>query len=278
MRYILEGSVRKITDHIRINVQLIDATTGHQVWSERYDRPLKEIFRLQDEITQAIVARLQVEVLAAEIARVRRVPTENLTAYDLYLRGWETSVRAYVETNREANAQARQLFEQAIALDSAICPAYTGLGMTHFHDWYLRWSSDPAQSMQRAMELAQHAIALDEALPHAHTSLGVLYMWQKQLPQAIVEGERAIALDPNFAEGFSILGNILIFAGRPQEAIELIEKGIRLNPRQVGFFLLFTDCVSRCGTVRGRDYHGEEGPCRQPQRGTLLLHLGVLLR
>ena len=84
--------------------------------------------------------------------------------------------------------------------------------MTHFQDWYLQWSSDPAQSMHRAMELAQHAIALDDALPHAHTSLGALYMWQKQLPQAIAEAERAIALDPNFAEGFSILGNILIFA------------------------------------------------------------------
>lgn len=236
VRYVLEGSIRKIADHIRINVQLIDATTSHHVWSERYDRPLKEIFLLQDEITQAIVARLQVEVLAAEIARVRRIPTENLTAYDFYLRGWEKAVRAYVETNREANTQARQLFEQAIALDSQYALAYTGLGMTYFRDWYLRWSSDPTQSMQRAMELARHAITLDDTLPHAHTSLSVLYMWQKQLPQAIAEAERAIALDPNFSEGFSILGNVLIFAGRPQESIELIEKAIRLNPRQVGLF------------------------------------------
>jgi adenylate cyclase len=237
VRYVLDGSVRKITEHIRINVQLVDAATGHYVWSERYDRPLKEIFRLQDEITQTIVARLQVEVLAAEVVRVRRVPTENLTAYDFYLRGWEKAVRAYVETNRETNTQARQLFEQAIALDPQYALAYTGLGMTHFQDWYLRWSSDLVQSMQRAMALAQHAISLDDTLPHAHTSLGVLYMWQKQLPQAIAEAERAIALDPNFAEGYSILGNILIFAGRPRQAIELIEKAIRLNPRQVGFFL-----------------------------------------
>ncbi len=154
----------------------------------------------------------------------------------VYLRGWEQAIRAYAGTKREINEQARQLFEQAIALDPHYALAYTGLGMTYWRDWYLRWSSDPAQSMQRAMEFARHAITLDDTLPHARTSLGVLYMWQKQLPQAIAEAERAIALDPNFAEGFSILGNILIFAGRPQESIELIEKAIRLNPRQVGAY------------------------------------------
>ncbi|HEV8712563.1 MAG TPA: adenylate/guanylate cyclase domain-containing protein [Candidatus Binatia bacterium] len=231
VRYVLEGSVRKSGDLVRVTAQLIDGPTGGHVWSERYDRPLTDIFTVQDEVTQHIVAALRVEVMEAEMARVRRVPTENLTAYDLSLRGMELVVRAWNETKKEANEQARQMFEQAIALDPQYARAYSGLSLTCFLDWFSRWSSDPIQAMERAVELGQRAIALEDSLPSSHALLGHLYMWKSQYEQAIAEGERAIALDPNNAEGFVMLGNTLVFAGRPREAIGLIEKAMRLNPR-----------------------------------------------
>lgn len=237
VRYILEGSIRKAGDQLRITAQLIDGTTGGHVWSERYDRLLRDIFALQDEITQRIVAALQVEIGEAELVRVRRIPTESLTAYDLYLRGLELWFRANYETKKEANAQARQLFEQAVALDPHYAQAYAGLSLTYFTDSFLQWSSEPAQALERALELAQKAIALDDSLPSSHTTLGVIYMWKKQYEQAIAEGERAISFDPNFAEGFVNLGWILIAVGRPEEAVGVIEKAMRLNPRSSARYL-----------------------------------------
>lgn len=172
------------------------------------------------------------------MARVRRVPTENLTAYDLVLRGWESWLRANYDTQKEANTQARQFFERAVELDPHYAQAYTGLSLTHFSDWFSQWSNEPARSMARAVELGQRAIALDDSLPRAHAILGHLYMWKMQYEQAITEGERAITLDPSNAEGFLMLGNTLIWAGRPKEAIGVIEKAMRLNPRYPVRYLL----------------------------------------
>ena len=163
VRYVLEGSVRKADDQVRITAQLIDATTGAHQWAERYDRPLKDIFALQDEIVQKIVANLRVEVWEAEFARVRRIPTDNLTAYDSWLRGME----AFNRTTKEANAQARQMFERAIALDSQYAEAYAYLAGTYYIEWNWRWSQDP-QTLEQALVMGQRAIALDDALPNAH--------------------------------------------------------------------------------------------------------------
>jgi adenylate cyclase len=236
VRYVLEGSVRRADSQVRITAQLIDATTGGHVWSERYDRPLTDIFTVQDEVTQQIVANLQVEVLEAEIERVRRVPTENLTAYDSLLRGREYTYRF----TKEANTQARQMYEQAIALDPQYAGAYVAVGWTYWVEWTLQWSDDP-QSLERAAELAQRAITLNASLPAAHRLLSHVLLWKnRQHDLAIAEGERALALDPNNPEGYTTLANILTFAGRPEEAIVLLEKGMRLNPRAPHYwFYLF---------------------------------------
>ena len=169
VRYVLEGSVQKADQQVRITAQLIEATTGHHLWSEQYNRPLKDIFALQDEIVQKIVANLRVEVLEAEIIRVRRLPTDNLTAYDSLLRGWEVFNRF----TKEANVQARQLYEKAIALDPQYADAYVGLGWTYYMEWIWRWSLDP-QTLPQALALAQQALALDDALPIAHSLLGMV--------------------------------------------------------------------------------------------------------
>ena len=226
VQYVLGGSVRKADNRVRITAQLVDATTGYHLWAERYDRPLKDIFALQDETIQKIVAALAVKLTEEEQERVWRRYTDNMEAYDYLLRGWEYWWR----TTKEMNAQARQMFERAIELDPKYAAAYAALCWTYWMDWIMQWSQDP-QSLERAFELAQRAIALDDSLPGAHQALGYVYLFKKQHEQAIAETERAIALDPNDADGYATLGFVLTYSGKPEEAIRLVERAMRLNPR-----------------------------------------------
>ena len=226
VRYVLEGSVLKSGDQVRINAQLIDATKGYHLWTERYDRPLKDIFALQDEVVQKIVLALKVKLTEEEQERLRRFPTNNLEAYDYLLRGVESLNRF----TKEANVQARQMFEKTIVLDPQYAVAYATLGVTYLIEWIFQWSPDP-QNLERAFTLTQKAVALDDTLPLVHNTLGQVYLYKKQYEQAIAEGERAVALDPNYAEGYVNLGAAVASAGRPEEAVGLLEKGMRLNPR-----------------------------------------------
>jgi adenylate cyclase len=234
VRYILEGSIRKAENRVRITAQLIDATTGFHLWAERYDRDLDDIFSVQDEITQKIVAALEVKLTEGEQERVARRYTESATAYDVYLRAREH----YFRFTKEANMQAQQLYERAIEIDPNYAPAYAELSLTYFVEWYRQWSEDP-QALDRGLEAAQRAVTLDDALPEAHTMLGWIHLWRNQHEQAIVEGERAIALDPNYADGYARLGYILSFADRPEEAIGLIKKAMRLDPHYPFLYLCY---------------------------------------
>src|SRR3989442_3677573 len=168
VRYDLEGSVRKADNQVRITAQLIDATTGEHLWAERYDRPLKEIFALQDEIVQKIVTTLKLQLTLWEQGVLVRKTTDNLEAYDSYLRGLESLIRAGLETKKEANGQARQMFERALELDPRYAGAYAGLGWTYFEDWFFQWNLNRAQTLERALELLQRAITLDDSLPIPH--------------------------------------------------------------------------------------------------------------
>jgi tetratricopeptide (TPR) repeat protein len=225
VRHVLEGSVRKVGNRVRINVQLIDAPSGGHVWAERYDRELRDIFALQDEVTQKIVKALEVKLTAQEQGRVDLIPTHNLEAYDYFLRG-----TAYLwRTTKTTNAQARQLFEKAVALDPEYAAAYAFLGFTHWVAWIFAWHQDP-QVLERAFALAQRAVTLDDSLPEAHGILGLFYTYKKQHVQAVTEGERALALNPNFADGYVWLGFSMSFIGKPEETIELVQQGVRLNP------------------------------------------------
>src|SRR5262249_111995 len=219
VRYVLEGSVRKADSQVRITAQLIDATTGGHLWSERYDRPLQEIFALQDEVVRKIVTTLRLQLTVQEQGILVHKTTDNLEAYDYYLRG----VEHYNRYTPETNAQARQMFEQALELDPQYAEAYAWLGMTYLMEWGFQWSQDP-QTLERAYELGQKAVALDNSLPLAHQALGRISLWNKQHDQAITEEERAIALDANNADGYAYLAAMLNFAGRPEEALGLVEK------------------------------------------------------
>jgi adenylate cyclase len=204
---------------------LIDATTGGHLWSERYDRPLTDIFALQDEIRQKIVTALKVKLTPEEQERFRRAPTTNLEAYSYYLRGQEYFFRF----TKEAILQARQMFERAIELDPQYAAAYARLGGTYRREWIGGWNQEP-QVLERAFEFAQQATALDDSLALAHSVLGLVYQWKGQHDQAVAEGERAVTLDPNNAESLIWLSAILGPAGRAEEGIEAAKKAMRLNP------------------------------------------------
>ena len=235
VRYVLEGSVQKGSDKVRINAQLVDAITGHHLWAERYDRDLKDIFAVQDEITQKIVRTLRVEVTEVELERIGRIPTENLNAYESFYRGLEY----YRRSSKSSNTQARQMFEKAIELDPRFSVAYVFLGHTYRREWLYRWSQDP-QTMERAFELAQKAIELNDSSIYAYELLGYIYLLKdRQHEQAIAVADKVIALDPNYAGGYGLLAEILSFAGRPEEVIGLMEKAMRLNPRYPAIYLFW---------------------------------------
>ncbi|MBI3248988.1 MAG: adenylate/guanylate cyclase domain-containing protein [Deltaproteobacteria bacterium] len=238
VRYVLEGSVRRADNQVRITAQLIDATTGGHLWSERYDRGLKDIFALQDEIRQKIVFALKVKLTPEEQERFQRASTNNLEAYDYWLHGHELSLRSLQERQKELNEQARQQYEKAIELDPQYAGAYAWLGFTYFQDGFYLWK-DRTQMLDRATDLAQRAVALDDSLSTPHWILGIVYVFKMQHDQAIGEGEWAVVLDANDADSYVSLGNALAFAGRPEEGIGLIEKAMRLNPRYPPRYLNF---------------------------------------
>jgi TolB-like protein/class 3 adenylate cyclase len=226
VRYVLEGSVRRANDQVRITAQLIDGTTGGHLWSERYDRPLKDIFALQDEIVQRIVAALRVEVSEAELPRVKRLPTENLNAYDSLLRGLEYARRH----TKATNTLARERYRRTIKLDPEYAAAYASLGWTYLTAMAFQWEPG-LLALEQAFALSQRAIALNDSLPSAHTLLGFCYLWKtRQYDQAIAHAERALSLDSNDVDAYWALANFLNVSGDPEKAIGLMERAMRLNP------------------------------------------------
>jgi adenylate cyclase len=226
VQYVLEGSVRKAGERVRITAQLIDALTGHHLWAERYDRDLKDIFALQDEITIKIIGALQVKLTDGELARFAAKGTKNLEAYQNVLKAREP----FYTITKEGNAQARRLFEKAISLDPAYAPAYLYLGATHWLDILLGSSKSPKKSLKRAFEFIKKAQALDDSLPEAHAQLGYLYIMTRQHDKSIAECERAVALAPNSANAHIYMGLALKFTGKHEEAVRYTEQALRLDP------------------------------------------------
>lgn len=234
VRYVLEGSIRRAENHIRINAQLIDATTGYHVWAERYDRELVNIFALQDDITREIVSALEVRLTEPEQDRLARRYTENLEAFDLFLRAKERQLRRTQEGLREA----RELLENAIQLDASFAGAHAVLADNYRQEWTFGWRRDEGM-LDEALKLATKAISLDATLPLAHSLLGWIYLWHKKHDEAEKEAQLAVQLDPNFAEGYARLGHIVALAGRPEEGIGLIRKALRLDPHSPFLYSFF---------------------------------------
>ncbi len=226
VRYVLEGSIRKAGDEMRITAQLIDALSGHHLWAERYDRNLKEIFAVQDELTKNIITALQVKLTEGEQVRTAAKGTNNLEAYLKYLQ----SMALMRQFNIESNALAKQLAQEAIALDPEYAMPYLVLSSTHQMDVWLGTSKSPKESVAKSMELIQKAIDLDPTYAEAYGHLGFTYTMIGEHDKAVANAERAAALNPNSAYAHMRMGHTLRFAGRYEEAIPEYKKAIRLNP------------------------------------------------
>jgi TolB-like protein len=227
VQFVLEGSLRKVGDRIRISSQLTDALSGYHLWAERYDRTVKDMFSIQDEITKNIIMALQVKLTEGEQARIYGKGTDNLEAY---LKVMEANWLIYQST-KEQVFKARQLLEEAISLDSNYAVAHCILGHTHILDIWLGSSKSPTESAMRGIELYQKAIALDSTLALARVYLGYVYAAMiRQHDKAIAEGEKAVALAPSSADVVFHYAIILTYAGRWYEAIPLFQEALRLNP------------------------------------------------
>jgi len=227
VRYILERSVRKSAERVRVTAQLVDVATGRHLWAERYDRNLKEIFALQDEITLNIMKTMQVKLTEGEQAcEWIKHGTNHYGAYEKGMKGMEHFRRF----TPEGNAQARELFEEVIALDPEFPGAYVMIGWTHLMDLYHGWGDDPEKSMGWVLEPAKKSLALDDSQADAYSLLGNIYLQMQRYEEAIAEAERAVALRPNGANHHVWLAMVLTSAGRPAEALGLIRKALRLNP------------------------------------------------
>ncbi len=226
VRYVLEGSVRKSGDKVRITAQLIDALDGHHLWAKRYDRNISDIFAVQDEITKKIITAMQVRLTEGEQIQAAARGTNNLEAYLKCLQGNELAN----QINPESNALAMELAEEAIALDPEYAWAYYVLGRTHLVSVWVGTSKSPKQSIAKAMELFKKAIVLDDTFAEAHGNLGFLYSMIKQHDKAIAQAEKAVALNPNSAWAHFMVGKTLFFAARCEESIPEYKKAIRLNP------------------------------------------------
>jgi len=226
VRYVLEGSIQKSSNRIRINVQLIDAIPGQHVWAESYDRDMKDIFGLQDEVILKITSAMSVNLTVGEQAGAWAEGTKSLEAYLKLMQGREYRYKG----NRESNALARRMAEEAIALDPKYAEAYTLLGATYINDVYLGTSRSPKDSIVKATEFIQKALAMKDSLADAHSMLGVLYSWSGRYDEGIAEAERAVELDPNSGQAYYNLTLVLRWAGKSKEAIPVIQKALRLEP------------------------------------------------
>jgi adenylate cyclase len=228
VRSVLEGSIRRAGQRVRITAQLIDAETGGHLWGDRYDRDLTDIFEVQDDVTHRIVDALKVTLSPAEQARLAENEPSNIDAYDCLLRGREIMLGK--EKNRGSFEEAIRFFNKALALDPNYSQAYAGLSFAHLFDYQNRWSDDPDNSLQLAKQYAQQAVEKDPNEPLAHCVTGLAASFEKDLARAKSEIDIALSLNPNLALAHNMLGTSRIYSGQPLEAIPAIEHAMRLDP------------------------------------------------
>jgi adenylate cyclase len=232
VRYVLEGSVQKSIDKIRITAQLIDATTGYHLWSEKYDREIKNFFQILDEITQKVVIALQSKLTHGEQVR-RWYGTTNFEAWGFTVRGWSI-FETYTKANNE---RARELFQKAIKIDPSYAFARVALSWTYFIDARFGFTKNPAESLRRAVQNAQKAQVLDDSLPELHALWNSIYLLQRQHEKAIAEGQRSIELGPNSALSYILFAQTMNYAGKFDDTLALAKQAIRLSPYYPAWYL-----------------------------------------
>jgi adenylate cyclase len=226
VRYVLEGSVRKAGNRVRVTGQLIDAESGAHIWADRFDRDLTDIFAVQDELTKEIIAALKIKLSPAEKALIHGSGTKNVDAHEFFLRGRELWYRH----TKEGNGQALEMLTRALELDPHLASACALSAIIHLQDYLNRWSESPLLALERGREAALRAVAMDNREPYALWALGAYYLWSRRLDEAIGELEKAVSLSPNLAAALGALGLALHYAGKSEEAIECFNRAMTLDP------------------------------------------------
>jgi adenylate cyclase len=235
VRFVLEGSIRKSGNRVRITAQLIDAESGGHLWAERFDRDLTDIFATQDEVVEKIVRALAVTLTQGEETRLGRRGTAKIEAYEAYLRGRQLLSRS----TREAIAQARAMYRRAIELDPTYAVPHAGLALTGISNYVSDWTDDPDAELDEAERWARRALELDDSEPVAHMALGSVMLWRRDHDGALAESRRMLELDPNFAQGYSAMALALMYAGHALEALGRFATAMRLDPHYAGIVLHF---------------------------------------
>jgi TolB-like protein/DNA-binding winged helix-turn-helix (wHTH) protein/Flp pilus assembly protein TadD len=242
--YLLKGSVQRFAGRVRINARLIDGKRGGNLWAERYDRQIEDIFRIQDEIAERIVAALAVEIAASDRSRLASDRLASVPAYDAFLQGLDH----YGRRSKEDSRLAIQHYRRAIAIDPGFARAYAGLGLVYFRDVADGWDLAARDALTQAEELTEKAKRLDPSVPQIYFVDGQIELFRRNYEAAIRNTEHALSIKPSYADAHVLLAWILHFAGRPEEGLASMERGVRLNPRVPAVYRL----------VRGALYYSME--------------------
>ena len=236
VRYILDGSVRNARDRIRVTAQLIDGTTGIHIWAEKYDGELRDIFDLQDQITQQVVAAVLTQIQMYIGENTKRLERPDVVTWDLLARGW----KLFYELTKESLAEAEAIFRRAVASSPTSCDAHHLLASTIIHRAQMGYIADIEAAISESYEFAQRAIVLDERNEYAHWGYGFIQLWRRKHELAVAELKRAIELNPNCSLAYGTLGTVLSYSGEPDESIKNNEIAIRLNPRDISIFFRYS--------------------------------------
>jgi DNA-binding winged helix-turn-helix (wHTH) protein/TolB-like protein/cytochrome c-type biogenesis protein CcmH/NrfG len=245
-RYAVSGSVQREGSMLRIHARLLDARSGEQVWSERFERPFGELFPVQDEIIRKLTEVLPAKVTQSERERLARRHTRNLDAYDHFLR----AQALFLVRGARENAEAREAYRRALELDPAFARAYSGLALAHAMDHRLQVNAEGRASLERAIELAESACQIDPDIAEVHWALGFVHAQARRHRAAIAALERAISLNPSFADAYALLGGIHTYVGNPAKSIAPLRMALRFKPD--GGYLVYL--------LLGRAYYFLEDP------------------
>jgi len=225
-RYMVSGSVQRAGDQLKITVRLIDNESGRNLWSERYERPFRDVLAIQEEIVARLADALAVRVTEAERRRLARPYTRSLEAYQHFVRGQA----ALLTRERADNDKARELYRKAIEIDPAFARAYAGLALTHTADYRNQWTDNRTQALGRAGQLAKTAWGIDPELPEVYWVLGYVSAQRREHEQALAHLKKALALDRSFADAYALMGGVYTYIGQPANSVPALRSALRLNP------------------------------------------------
>jgi TolB-like protein/DNA-binding winged helix-turn-helix (wHTH) protein/Tfp pilus assembly protein PilF len=274
IRYLVSGTVQRVDERLRLHVYLTDAKTGQQLWSERFDRTLSDLFAIQDELGPKILHMLPAKVSEAEFQRMAQRHTRNLEAYEYFQRGQS----ALLTRQRAENETAREMFRRAIGLDAAFARAYAGLALTYAADYRNQWTGDGAAALDRAFEMARTAHQINPDVPETYWALAYVHEQRHQHEQALQYLETAVRLYPSFADGYALMGSVNTHVGRPADTVPLLRTAMRLKPESgYLYFLLLGRAYLFLGDLEQARVNLEHSLLRNPENLEAHVYMAAVL-